>query len=156
MRMHKPDGPLKGKVSGIISSMENSSSSTPFKAYLPAFLVLLVVGALGLAAIFFFTLPTIGPRWLFFFCIVLFISGLFLPVTYYLNLRFPSDPPAERHVIIRQAIWFGVLTGALAWLQIGRMLTITIAFVLAGVLVLIEVLLRLWERSRWKPAEPGA
>ena len=39
----------------------------------------------------------------------------------------------------------------LAWLQIGRMLTLPLAVLLALGFLIIEYLLRLRERSQWKP-----
>ena len=84
---------------------------------------------------------------------VLLVTGLFLPFTWFLNLRFPSKPPAPRAVVIRQAAWFGVFTALLAWLQMGRVLNFPLAIILGAALILIELLLRLWERSRWKPGQ---
>jgi hypothetical protein len=73
-------------------------------------------------------------------------------VVYFLNKRFPSDPPVEGMVILRQAMWVGVFGSTVAWLQLGRVLTPVMALILAGVFVLIEFLLRLFERSRWNPS----
>lgn len=137
------------------NTMENNPDSQNFKAYLPAFFILLLAGAIGLAAMLLFTLPTIGPRWLFFFFLTILVSAFFLPVTYFLNLRFPSHPPVQSAIIIRQAIWFGVLISALAWLQIARVLTLPLALILTGGLLLVELMLRLWEKSRWKPGDAG-
>ena len=125
--------------------------TTSFREYLPSFLLLLVIGAVGLAATLRFMLPTIGPRWLFYFFLVMVVSAIFLPFTYFLNIRFPSKPPAERNVIIRQALWFGIFVAILAWLQLGRALTFPLGVILAAAIILIEMLLRMWERSRWKP-----
>ncbi|HOT53268.1 MAG TPA: hypothetical protein PLH68_04575 [Anaerolineaceae bacterium] len=38
----------------------------------------------------------------------------------------------------------------------GQVLTLPLGVIIAAVLILIEVLLRLWERSRWKPENPAA
>ncbi len=97
------------------------------------------------------TVPTVGPRWLFFFLLVIALTGTILPVTAFLNRRFPSSPPATSTVVMRQALWFGVYGAALAWLQIGRVLTFALGGLLLVGMVLIEFLLRLSERSRWKP-----
>jgi hypothetical protein len=98
-----------------------------------------------------YTLPTVGPRWLFFFLSVLALTGTVLPVVAFLNRRFPSNPPAAPAVILREAIWVGIYGPTLAWLQIGRVLTPALAVLLATGLILIELLLRLRERSQWKP-----
>lgn len=118
---------------------------------LPLSIFLTVVGWIGLLLVIRTTVPTLGPRWLFFFLDVLALTGPTLPIVYFLNRRFPSDPPVEDMVILRQALWVGVFGSTVAWLQLGRMLTTGLALILAGVFVLIEFLLRLFERSRWDP-----
>ena len=119
--------------------------------FLPLSVVLTLAGWAGILILIQGTLPTLGPRWLFFFLAVLALSGPSIPVTYYLNQRFPSDPPVEGVVIVRQALWVGVFGSTVAWLQLGRVLTPALALILAGVFVLIEFLLRMFERSRWDP-----
>lgn len=114
-------------------------------------LIMAFIGWAGLALVVQSTLPTLGPRWLFFALLVLALCGTSLPMVYFLHIRFPSTPPVEGDVVLRQAIWFGVYGGILAWLQMGRVLSPVLALVLLGILVLIEALLRIWERSRWKP-----
>ena len=132
--------------------MENNQNQPiPLKFYLPGMLVLIILGAIGISLILTLTLPTIGPRWLFFFFVVILVTGLFLPFTWFLNLRFPSTPPAAPHVIIRQAAWFGIFAALIFWLQMGRVLTVPLGIIMAAVVILVEFLIRLWERSRWKP-----
>ncbi|MGI6251421.1 MAG: hypothetical protein ACOYKD_08730 [Anaerolineaceae bacterium] len=133
----------------------NSAQRPTFKEFLPAFFILTISGGIGLAFTVSTMLPTIGPRWLFFFFVVLFVAGLFLPFVYFLNLRFPSRPPADRGVIIRQAVWVGIFVAVLAWLQLGRVLTLPLGIILGAAFILVEVLLRVWERSRWKPNQPN-
>lgn len=119
--------------------------------FLPLSLVLTILGWGGLFLTIRNTVPTLGPRWLFFFLGVLALTGPALPLVYFLNKRFPSDPPVEGMVILRQALWVGVFGSTLTWLQLGRVLTAGLAVILAGVFALIEFLLRLFERSRWNP-----
>jgi heme/copper-type cytochrome/quinol oxidase subunit 4 len=119
--------------------------------FLPAAFILAIVGWGGLAFLVIFTLPTVGPRWLFFFTSVLAISGSILPLIAFLHIRFPSKPPVTPTVVIRQAILAGIYFPTLAWLQIGRVLTSGLATILAAGLVILELLLRLRERSQWKP-----
>jgi hypothetical protein len=71
----------------------------------------------------------------------------------FLNQRFSSKPPAGINVILRQTIWIGIFIPTLAWLQIARVLTIGLAVILALSILIIEGLLRLRERSRWKPRQ---
>jgi len=127
------------------------SSPQFLRTFLPLSLVLLILGLGGLLLVIQGTLPTIGPRWLFFFLGVIGLTGLSLPLVFYLNKRFPSNPPVEGMVILRQALWVGVFGSTIAWLQLGRVLTGGLALILAGVFVMIEFLLRLFERSRWNP-----
>ncbi len=141
----------------IISSITMETPKTPpFLPVLLTSLLLTLVGAGGLLALFYYTLPSLGPRWLFFFLITVAFSGLMLPVTHFLNRRFPSTPPADAAVVIRQAIWFGVFASLLTWLQLGRVLNVPVIIFIALALAAIEFLLRLRERSRWKPPEEPA
>jgi hypothetical protein len=129
----------------------DTTSSPPVKAFLPAALILALLGWGGLAYIIIFTLPTVGPRWLFFFLAVLALTGTALPVVAFLNRRFPSTPPPTTSVVLRQSLWVGIYLPTLAWLQIGRVLNIALVLLLALGFVLIEWLLRLREKSQWKP-----
>jgi hypothetical protein len=121
------------------------------RSFLPLAIILTVSGWLGLVIVLRYTAPTLGPRWLFFFLGVLALTGPAIPIAYFLNKRFPSDPPVEDMVILRQSLWVGVFGSTVAWLQLGRVLTTGLALILAGVFILIEFLLRLFERSRWNP-----
>ena len=129
----------------------DENQSLPVSAVLPAALILSIIGWAGLAALFFFTVPTVGPRWSFFFLGVLAVTGLALPLMAFLNQRFPSTPPVNTGVILREAVWVGIYFPTLAWLQIGRVLIPSLALLLAVGLILIELLLRLRERSQWNP-----
>jgi hypothetical protein len=53
--------------------------------------------------------------------------------------------------VLRQAIWVGIYIPTLAWLQIGRVLSVALGLLLALGFVLVEWLLRLREKSQWKP-----
>ena len=125
--------------------------SPSVKTFIPTAVILIIVGWGGLIYLFQNSLPTVGPRWLFFFLAVLALTGTVLPAVAFLNRRFPSTPPATTSVILRQSLWAGIYFPTLAWLQIGRTLTPTLAILLALGLVLIEILLRMRERSRWNP-----
>lgn len=122
-----------------------------FWAFLWISMILCLIGWGGLIALIVVTLPYLAPRWLFFFLLTLALSGLALPVVYFLNRRFPSDPPVESGTVLREALWFGVYGSLLSWLQLGRVLTSGLAVVLAVGLVLVEYLLRIGERSSYTP-----
>lgn len=122
----------------------------PVKNFLPAALLLAGVGWSSLLVLILFSLPTLGPRWLFFFTSVLALCGTLLPLVAFLNRRFPTNPPATAKVIIRETILLGVYLPTLAWMQIGRVLTPGLATLLAVGLLFIEILLRLRERAQWR------
>ncbi len=128
-----------------------SQSSPPVRSFLFTAVLFGLLGWGGLVVLFTNTLPTIGPRWLFFFLFFIGLTGTALPFTAFLNRRFPSTAPAPGSVILRQAIWIGIYGSAIAWLQIGRVLTVSLALLLAIGLALIEWLLRMRERSQWQP-----
>jgi hypothetical protein len=129
----------------------DSTSPPSVASFLPASFVLMVVGWGGLIYLVNYTLPTIGPRWMFFFLFFLALTGTALPFAAFLNRRFVSSPPAGPSVVLRQAIWFSIYWSTLAWLQWGRVLNMALALLLAIGLILIEWLLRLRERSQWNP-----
>lgn len=116
-------------------------------------LSLAVIGWGGLVYLFFFTLPTLGPRWLFFFFLMLALTGSALPIVAFLNRRFQLPSQIDAGVIIRQSIWVGIYGNLLAWFQLGRILTMALVLFLAVGFVLIEFLLRLRENSLWSPKE---
>jgi len=131
----------------------DNSKLPPFTPFLVAGLILGGTGILGLALIFNFALPTLGPRWLFFFFGAAAISGLALPVVYFFHWRFPSPTPVTPGIIIRQAVWAGLYFDLLAWFQLGRVLSLPLAVGIATGLGGIEFVLRLRERSRFAPGE---
>jgi hypothetical protein len=129
----------------------NHQSNISVKSFLPASCLLIVIGWGGVVAVVMVMLPTLGPRWLFFFLSVLGVTGTALPVIAFLNRRFPSTPPASPGTVLREAILIGIYVPTLAWLQLGRALTFPLALVIAVGLVALEWLLRLRESSRWTP-----
>ena len=130
--------------------MEHRLNSS-FIPYLTSAISLFVFGW-GAAAIAIFALtPTVWARWLLFFGGTIGLTGLAMPATWFLNLRFPSEPPAGSTVIVRQAIWVGVYGVMLVWLQQARLVTLWIGLGLAIGLVAIEYLVRMREKARWQP-----
>ncbi len=124
--------------------------------FLPIFftgLVVALIGWAGLAYTVFMLDPDLPPRWLFFFLLFLALCGTALPIVAFLNRRFPSRPPAGEGVLVRQSAWVGIYGSLLAWLQQGRILNTALILFLAIGFILIETLLRLGERARWKPKE---
>jgi hypothetical protein len=120
---------------------------SPFTAILITSILLFVVGVVGLVLLFTLTVPTLGPRWLLFFLITLACSGLALPAAYYLNLRFPSNPPAQGSVLLREALFFALYVDLLTWLRFGKVLNFATGIFLLVGFAMIEFLLRWRERS---------
>lgn len=118
---------------------------------LPASTILMLAGWGGLIYVIRDSLPTLGPRWLFFFLLVLALTGTSLPIVTFLNRRFPTSPPPKRGAVLREAIFVGLYFSLLAWLQLGRALTTAMAIFLATGFLLLELLIRLWTLSRWSP-----
>jgi len=129
----------------------NQSPLPPVSFYIPAAVILSIAGWGGLAAVIYYLLPTLGARWLFFFLIVTAVSGMALPISAYLNLRFPSNPPATIFIIVREALMAAFFVAALVWLQLGRVLTPALVLLLGLSIGGVELLIRLRERSRWQP-----
>jgi hypothetical protein len=121
------------------------------RAFLPLIVLLLVLGWGGLFVLVNLTEPTIGPRWLFYFLIVVAFTGLALPAVVYLHIRFPSEPPPEQKVIVRQALWVGVYVALLIWMSFGQVVSAGLALIFLVGFVVVEILLRLRERSFWRP-----
>ena len=122
-----------------------------FWAFLWVSTLLFLIGWGGLIALIILTLPTLGPRWLFFFFGTLGISGVALPIVYFFHWRFPGSGIVTPGILIRQAIWAGVFFDLLAWFQLGRVLSFPLAAAIAAGLGFIEFALRLSERSRFSP-----
>ena len=125
--------------------------SPPVSFFIPTSIILILLGWGGLYLLYTYTTPSGGTRWAFFFTAVLALTGIALPIMAFLNQRFLSVPPATSGIVVRQALWIGIYFPTLLWLQIGRVLNPFIAVLLAVGFGLIEWLLRLRERSQWKP-----
>lgn len=103
-------------------------------------------------ALVFLATPTLGARWAFFFAIFLALVGTSLPLMWYLNRRFSPDPFPGPGVLWREAVEVGIWGLFLVWLRVGRLLTPFAAWTLTGAFFAVELLLRLYERSRWAPS----
>jgi hypothetical protein len=126
----------------------------PFTPFLIPSLLMTFLGGGGIVALMLYTRPLVWARWGLYALLFITLTGLALPVVYFFHLRFPSDPPPGVRVIVRQAQWAGVYGILLLWLRSGNLLTLWIGFGLAAGLLAIESLLRLRERSLWKPTTP--
>ena len=111
---------------------------------------LMFVGWGGMVALLLFTVPTVDARWMFFVLGLSALTGTSIPFVVFLSRRFGKNPIAV-NVLMRRAIWVGVIGCILAWLQLGRALTWTIGLLIFSVIVAIEWLIEIRERSLWNP-----
>ncbi|MCH7663522.1 MAG: hypothetical protein IH859_06600 [Chloroflexi bacterium] len=129
-----------------------STSRAPIPtAFLPTAIFLFILGWSGWLYITNFSPPELLPRWLFYFFIMIALTGTTLPITAFLNHRFPSRPPVSANVVLRQALWVAIFGSTLMWLSFGQVYSLTLAAILLFGLSAIEWLLRMRERSQWKP-----
>jgi hypothetical protein len=122
-----------------------------FKPFGLTSILLMLVGWGGLYFLITQTVPQVWPRWGFFVLSLMALTGTVLPIIYFFHRRFSSEKPAEANVIVRQAMWVGIYGATLAWLQLGRLVTVYVILGLAGGLAAIEYFMRLREKSHWKP-----
>lgn len=113
-------------------------------------LVLAAIGWPGVFLVVTTTLPTVGPRWLFFLLWTAAITGTSLPFLWLLHRRFSREPVAPP-VMLRQGLWAGLYASLCVWLQINRSLSLPLALLIAAGLIAFEWFLRLRERSAWRP-----
>lgn len=132
----------------IIQSMDEQLKFKPFGI---SALILLLIGWGGLYYVLTQTLPFVWSRWGFFVLTLLALTGTVLPIVYFFHKRFPDEVPSDASVIVRQSMWFGVYGATLAWLQLGRLVTVYVILGLAGGLIAIEYFIRMREKSHWKP-----
>ncbi|NIS78730.1 MAG: hypothetical protein GTO14_00520 [Anaerolineales bacterium] len=125
-------------------------SPPDYRSLMIAAVILAAMGWLGLLLLMRFTLPTVFPRWLFFFLWVSAVSGTVLPFIWLIHRRFPPAFPAPPSTLLRQSLWIGLYASLCAWLQINRSLSLALALILAVGLVVLEALMRLLERSSWR------
>ncbi len=122
-----------------------------FKPFGVSALILILIGWGGLIYLVTQTLPFVWSRWGFFVLTLMGITGALLPIVYFFHRRFPDQPPADANVITRQALWFGIYGATLAWLQLGRLVTVYVILGLAIGLIAIEYFIRMRERAHWTP-----
>jgi len=89
-------------------------------------------------------LPITGTTRVLWFALLLTgITSTVMPPISYLNARFGRcrDRRTFQARFVRQSIWLGLLIVVLAWLQMHRILTTTLAMILTAVFGLIETFL---------------
>ena len=132
--------------------MDTGIDRTPtIRGFLPLILILLVLGWGGLFVLVNSTQPTLWPRWAFYFLVMLGFTGLAMPAVVFLYHRFPSEPAPEQKVIVRQSSWAGIYIALMVWLGRGQVFNLGLAALVFVGITVIEVFLRLRERSFWRP-----
>jgi hypothetical protein len=109
--------------------------------------ILIIIGWYGLYLLMNSTLPYLGPRWLFYVLWTSACTGTSLPFLWLLNRRFRTSDPASPKVLLREGLLIGLYAATCLWLQLNRMLNLTLALLLAIGIFIIEWLLRIIERS---------
>ena len=130
--------------------MEGNHSPS-FKSVLPLALILGIPGWIGIIYLMTQTIPDLGNRWLFFIALVFAVTGAALPVVAYLNRVIQLLGPATYEIVVRESTMIGIYAGIILWLNKGQILSFGLAMILAGGLILIELLLRFRYRSQWHP-----
>ena len=130
-----------------------SNASVPaedYRGFAIASWLLFLGGWAAVAYLVSHTLPSPGPRWLFFVVVLMALTGTAAPFVRYLNRRFARGRVAPT-VLLRQSLWVAFFGATCAWLQIGRTLNLSTALLLAAGLAGIEWFLRMREQARWDP-----
>jgi hypothetical protein len=125
--------------------------SSSYRSLLIAAIILAIIGWLGLFLLLVGTLPTVGPRWLFFFLLALAITGTVLPFIWMLHRRFAERSDLPAMILLRRALLVTLYGELCVWLQINRSLYLSLAILLGIGLVAIEWFLRMLDRSKWGP-----
>jgi hypothetical protein len=132
---------------------QRDSAETAHTSAVVAGVIMAVGGWSGLIWLLANALPTVPNRWAMYALLQIALTGTAIPFVRFLHQRFSRGgglfvPPG---VLVRQATWVGLFGTTCAWLRIPRLLSIPTALVIALALVIIESLLRLRERTQWRP-----
>ena len=121
------------------------------RTVLPISLILAVPGWIWLIYLVTQTLPDLGSRWMFFAAVMVAVAGSSIPIIAYLNRIIKLFGPATYETIVREGILVGLYAGILLWLNKGQILNFGVAIILAVGMLLVEILLRIRNRSQWHP-----
>ncbi|BBB49004.1 hypothetical protein [Pelolinea submarina] len=128
-----------------------------YRSFVPSFgkifltsLILVLSGTAGLVFVIFFSEPTLGPRWLFFFFLTICTTGIAMPFAYVIQRRVARQY-VPVNVLLREALLFSIFIDLLTWLQLGRILTNLMILILAGGFFLLEFFLRMAEKATFQP-----
>jgi hypothetical protein len=125
----------------------NDTPQYNYRGLMLSAVILIIIGWYGLYLLMNSTLPYLGPRWLFYVLWTSACTGTSLPFLWLLNRRFRTSDPASPKVLLREGLLIGLYAATCLWLQLNRMLNLTLALLLAIGIFIIEWLLRIIERS---------
>ena len=128
--------------------MEKQPSLIPY--YIFSFLLALLAWT-GLGLLVIYTKPTIVPRWVFFFLFFIAVAGTFLPFFTLLHQRTSGKHQFKFTTPLRQSLVLASYADLMVWLQMGRLLEMTTATFIFAILLGIEILIQLFDRSEWSP-----
>ena len=113
-------------------------------------ILLAVPSGLGLYYLVMNTQPYLKERWLFFFALFLFVTGVLLPFFALLNRYFFTAKRINPPTVVREAVGGALITDLLLWFQIGRVLTPAIIMICVGGFALAEILWRARETVEFR------
>ncbi|NSW51788.1 MAG: hypothetical protein HPY85_04740 [Anaerolineae bacterium] len=105
----------------------------------------------GLGLLVIYTKPTIGPRWVFFFLSFIAVAATFLPISLLIHQRVTTQAQLSMNTPLRQSILLASFSTLVLWLQMGRVLDFTTASFIFAVLLGIEILVQLFDKSQLRP-----
>ena len=79
--------------------------------------------------------------------VMISVTGLVLPIAYFLNRRFGKALSSHFLIVLRQAMWVGLWAAFCVWLQMHRTFGLGVAFLVAAVFVVVELMLQLRSRA---------
>lgn len=116
-----------------------------YRGLLLASLLMFIVGWGGLAYLVAATRPRIGGEiWLFFILLQIGVTGAAIPVVRLLSKRLSpaADTEPLTGIVVRRALWIGIVVVICAWLLIPRYFSLPTVFIVMLLFVVIEVFLR--------------
>jgi hypothetical protein len=123
-------------------SSKKADSITKDKRWIWYVVFVAIVAWLALWGIIQLTVSSM-TKLLFFVLLFFAVASTFMPAIAYLNARFGrfSDVRVYRVRFVRQSLQIGLFVIVIAWLQMQRVLSLTLALILVGVLILTEMFL---------------
>jgi hypothetical protein len=118
-----------------------------YRALMITAVLLILFGWPALYLLLITSLPTVGPRWFFFFTWAAASTGTALPFVWLLNRRFSADDPAPPGTLLREGLLFGLYAATCMWLQMNRSLTLSLGLLLGIGFLAVEWLLRYFEQG---------